>query len=376
MSSVVPTVVPKFFVGLDTHKDTIVAAVLAAEAATPEPAVTLATTGPALQRFVQRLLARGPALACYEASGGGYVVQRQLAAWGLPCVVVAPALVPVRPGHQRKHDRSDATQLALHLRAGTLTPVRVPTPADESVRDLVRCRQQTQRALLRARHQLRTFLVRRGHVYRRVAWTQVHAAWVARVLATLSPADQMIALEYRAHGEYLLARRTALDTALRAVAATPAVTLAVQRLQCFRGLDVLGALSLQAELVDWRRFTTPTQLMAFLGLVPREASSGATARRGALTKAGNAWCRHVLVQAAWSYRFPPRLSPALLARQAGQPAAIVAHAWKAQQRLHALYRRLRARRTAHIAVVAVARELVGFVWAVMQDLPTPEGAVA
>jgi transposase len=372
----VPAAPPKFFVGLDTHKDTIVAAVLGADAATPEPAITLPTTGPALARFVQRLLARGPAVACYEASGGGYVLQRQLTAWGLPCVVVAPGLVPVRPGHQRKHDRADAAQLALQYRAGALTPVRVPTPADERVRDLVRCRQQLQRALLRARHQLRTFLVRRGFVYRRVAWTQAHGDWLSQVLRTLPPQDYLVASEYRAHAEYLQARRTELDRLLAAVAATPALAPAVQRLQCFRGLDVLAALGLHVELVDWQRFTTPTQLMAFWGLVPREASSGATARRGGLTKAGSAWCRHLLVQAAWSYRHPPRVRPALLARQAGQPAAVVAHAWKAQQRLHALYRRLRQRRGAQIAVVAVARELVGFLWAVMQDVPAPAHGVA
>jgi hypothetical protein len=181
---------------------------------------------------------------------------------------------------------------------------------------------------------------------------------------------------YEASLEYKLSRRDELDRQIAALALTPAVADAVQRLQCFRGLQVHGAMVLATELVDWRRFENPRQLMAYLGLVPREHSSGDRERRGSLTKAGNSHCRHVLVQAAWAYRFQPKVGVALKARQRAQSPTVIAHAWKAQHRLHTLYQRLAFRTKPQIAVVAVARELVGFLWAVMQDAPAPVATAA
>lgn len=175
--------------------------------------------------------------------------------------------------------------------------------------------------------------------------------------------------------EYKLSRRDELDRQIVELALTPPVAAAVQRLQCFRGLQLHGAMVLATELVDWRRFDNPRQLMAYLGLVLRERSSGDRERRGSLTKAGNSHCRHVLVQAAWAYRFQPKIGVALKARQRGQSPVVIAHAWKAQHRLHTFYRRLAMRTRPQIAVVAVARELVGFLWAVMQE-ETPIVAAA
>ena len=181
--------------------------------------------------------------------------------------------------------------------------------------------------------------------------------------------------EYVALLEYKLSRRDALDHHIAALALTSAYAPAVATLQCFRRLQVHSAMVLATELVDWRRFASPRQLMAYLGFVPREHSSGPRERRGSITKAGNTHCRHVLVQAAWAYRLRPKIGPALAMRQRGQSAAVTLHAWKAQQRLYTMYHRLALRRGPQIAVVAVARELIGYLWAVMRDLDAaPETA--
>ena len=190
------------------------------------------------------------------------------------------------------------------------------------------------------------------------------------VTSPLAPEDQIVFGEYFALLEYKLSRRDALDQHIATLALTPAYAPAVATLQCFRGLQVHGAMVLATELVDWRRFASPRQLMAYRGFVPREHSSGPRERHGSISKAGNTHCRHVLVQAGWA-RLRPKIGPALTVRQRGQSAAVTLHAWKAQQRLCTRYQRLPLRRGPPIAVVAVARELIGYLWAVMRDLETP-----
>jgi transposase len=364
-------------VGLDVHKESITVAVLPADAPTPTRVDRLPNDLPKLQRYLARVVPEGTLRICYEASGAGFVLHRVLRSWGYHCDVIAPSLIPTKPGVQRKHDRYDATQLARLYRAGELTVVRVPTEGEERIRDLVRCRETLQRELLKSRHYLLKFLARRGLVFRAGKhWTQAHLAWL-RALAgpasLLEAEDVEVLTEYLALFDYKLGRRQALDQRVAALAETPSLRTAVQWLQCFRGFQVHGAMVLQTELGDWRRFDSPRPLMAYLGLVPREDSTGPRERKGSITKAGNAHCRHVLIQAAWSYRHPPKVSAALKARQRSQPATVLTHAWKAQHRLHRLYHHLAYRKEARIAVVAVARELVGFLWAVMRQL---EPAVA
>lgn len=361
------------YLGLDVHKDSVMIAVLPAEAAAPTQVDRLPHDWRKLRAYLARLAQPGELRCCYEASGAGYVLQRQLTQWGYHCEVVAPSLIPQRPGHQRKHDRYDARQLARLYRAGELTVVRIPTEAEERVRDLVRCRATFQRDLLRTRQRVLKLLRRRGLVYVRGKshWTQAHRRWLAALLAQpagagLGPEDALVLGEHLALLGYLEQRRAELDRQIAALALTPALQATVGRLGSFRGLNTHAAVVLATELGDWQRFTTAGRLMAYVGLVPREDSSGSRERRGSITKAGNAYCRHVLVQAAWAYRHPPAVGAALRARQRGQPAAVVAHSWQAQQRLHRLYRRIAARRGAAVAVVAVARELIGFLWAVEQ----------
>ncbi|MEA3245620.1 MAG: IS110 family transposase [Gemmatimonadota bacterium] len=362
------------YLGLDVHKESITVAVLPEAASTPTRVERLSSDLAKLRRFCERLVAGGDRIrACYEASGAGYVVHRALTSWGHHCDVIAPSLIPTRPGVQRKHDKHDAVQLARLYRAGELTAVRIPTEAEERVRDVVRCRETFQREILKSRHYVLKFLARRGFVYRDgTNWTQGHYEWLRQLAAATSPLaaeDRRVFGEYLALLEYKLARRDALDGEIAALALTPLLAGTVQRLQCFRGIERHAAMVLATEIGDWRRFEHPRKLMAYLGLVPTEHSSGDRERRGALTKAGNTHCRHVLVQAAWAYRYQPKVGIALTRRQHGQDPRVIAHAWKAQHRLHTMYQRLAFRTRPQIAVVAVARELVGFLWAVMQDAP-------
>jgi len=368
------------YVGLDVHKETIVIAVLPQHADKCTRVDRVANTPKALRRYFQRLAEEGEIRACYEASGAGYVLQRAMREWGYSCEVIAPSLIPQQPGHRRKHDRYDAKQLARYYRSGELTPVRIPTEAEERVRDLVRCRTTFQRQLLRARHFVLKFLTRRGLRYEagKCHWTRTHHRWLEQLARTgvLVAEDALVFAEYLALMHYAQQRRDALDHEVEKLALAPALAAGVGRLTCFRGLNTAAAVTLMTEIVDWRRFSKPTQLMAYLGLVPCENSSADTERRFAITKAGNSHCRHVLIQAAWAYRHAPRVGAALRRRQHGQPPEVISHAWKAQHRLHKLYQHLAFRKGAQVAVTAVARELVGFVWAVMQDCPVAEHLIA
>lgn len=370
------------YLGMDVHKESITIAVLPATAKTATRIERLPNDLAKLKRVVDRLARDGELRICYEASGAGYVLHRALTEWGYSCDVIAPSLIPKRPGVQRKHDKRDASDLARLYRAEELTPVRIPSEAEERVRDVVRCRETFQREILKSRHYILKFLARRGFVYRDgTNWCTPHLRWLQQLTteqSPLAPADRLVFREYHALLEYKLQRRDELDREIGRLADLPTLAPMVQRLQCFRGIALQGAMVLATEIVDWRRFARPTQLAAYLGLVSREDSSGDRERKGSITKAGNSHCRHVLVQAAWSYHYRPAVSADLKRRQAGQPPAVIAHAWKAQQRLHQRYNHLAYRKRPQIAVVAVARELVGFLWAAMQECSSTsiaEGAI-
>jgi transposase len=292
--------------------------------------------------------------------------------------VIAPSLIPKRPGVQRKHDKRDATDLARLYRAGELVAVRIPSEGDERVRDVVRCRETFQREILKSRHYILKFLARRGFVFRAgTNWCKPHLEWLRHLTtegSPLAPHDRWVFREYHALLMYKLQRRDELDRQIEQLALLPTLAPMVGRLQCFRGISLHSAMVLATEIVDWRRFERPAQLACYLGLVSREDSSGDRTRLGSITKAGNTHCRHVLIQAGWSYRHRPQTSVDVKRRQQGQPPAVITHAWKAQQRLHRRFVHLSDRKRPQIVVVAVARELVGFLWAVMHDLETPHAA--
>lgn len=351
-------------IAFDQHAATTVAAVLVSGQRTPA-VHSLSSDIPTIVRFVQRL--RTSVRCCYEAGPCGFELQRALTTHGIPCDVIAPALIPRRPGNRVKTDRRDAAQLAVLYRADALTRIHIPTEQEEAARDLLRCREDIRTDLLRARHRLSKFLLRHGRRFTatKTAWTQRHAAWLQAQRWSQPALEQTHRADVRAVDE-AGGRLRAVETELRDLLTLEPLRARVERLRCFRGIDDLTALTIAAELGDPRRFPSAPSLMAFTGLVPSEHSSGTKQARGAITKTGNAHLRRVLVESAWHYRHHPFLGQPLRLRQRGAPAAVIQHAWHAQHRLHRRFRRLAARGKPkpHI-VTAIARELSGFVWAAL-----------
>jgi transposase len=351
------------------HQDSITAAWLSPGASTPEVR-TIPHEPKPFRRLVKEVLARGPARACYEAGPLGYAPQRQLLAWGLPCEVIAPSLIPRRPGQRIKTDKRDAKKLVGLYRAGELTAIRIPTPEEEDVRELVRCREACGADAVRAQQRLRQFLLRRGlRSPAGQAGSQGWWAWV-QALRLPDPAAQRTLDEYCLAATSLRARWKALDPEVAVLASREPWVAPVARLRCLRGIDTLTAVTVLLEVFDFRRFSTPRPFMSFVGLVPRETSSGGKEWRGSITKTGNAPLRRVLIEAAWHYQHRPRPNKAVQARRAGQPPGVVALAEQAEQRLYRRFSRLVARgKRPVIAATAVARELCGFLWAVMVQVP-------
>lgn len=356
---------PVTYVGLDVSKASISVALLRPGQARIDEE-RIANTPEAVRKLVGRWAAPDQVHACYEAGPTGYGLQRQLTALGVECAVIAPALVPRRPGERIKTDRRDAAKLAGLFRAGELTTVRVPTPEEEAVRDLLRARTDLREDILRARHRLSKFLLRQGRIWSEgKAWTQRHRAWI-RQQAFEQPAAERTLAHYLADLDTRLAELATLDAELAALAGSDPFRARVARLTCLRGLSWLSALTIIVEVGDFARFGRAADFMSFVGLVPSEHSSGASRRQGPITKTGNAHVRRVLVEAAWHARLRPNLGPALQRRTAAQPVEVVAIAARAQQRLHDRYWRLVHRqKRSTVAVVAVARELAGFCWSLM-----------
>jgi transposase len=369
------------YIGLDVHKEGIVVAIAEGGiGGEVREYGRIANTAAGLDRLMRKLGGAGVRLRFgYEAGPCGYGIQRHLSAHGHDCVVVAPSLIPKRAGDRIKTDRRDAAGLARLHRAGELTTVWVPDVGHEAMRDLVRARLDAVHALRRARQQLSGFLLRQGCHYGRPAWTKLHrphgtSPWAeGSRLAGLrfEQAVHHIVLEdYIAAVAAAEARRDRLTAQIKAM--LPDWTLApiVAALQTLRGMALVNAATLIAELGDLTRFSNPRQLMAYLGLVPSEHSSGASVRRGGLTKAGNSAARRLLIEAAWCYRFPARVSRELLLRQEAQPQAIRAIAWKGQVRLCARYRKLaRSAKPANVVTAAIARERAGLIWAIARRVP-------
>jgi transposase len=363
------------YVGLDVHKETIVVAAAGGGLrGDVREYGRIANTSAALDRLLRNLGGDGVTLRfCYEAGPCGYGIQRRLSARGHECVVVAPSLIPKRAGDRVKTDRRDAASLAKLHRAGELTAVWVPDVGHEAMRDLVRARLDAVHSLRRARQQLSGFLLRQGCHYGRPAWTKLHRRWLAGL--RFEQAVHHIVLEdYIATVEAAETRRDRLTAQIEAMLADWTLAPVVAALQTLRGMALVNAATLIAELGDLSRFANPRQLMAYLGLVPCEHSSGASVKRGGITKAGNAAARRLLIEAAWSYRFPARLSRELLLRQESQPKPIRDIAWKGQLRLCARYRRLaRTGKPANVVTTAIARELSGFIWAIARQVTVTTG---
>jgi transposase len=318
-----------------------------------------------------RKLARagGEVRCCYEAGVCGFALKRQLeAAAPLVCEVIAPSLIPAKPGDKVKTDRRDAKKLLHLFEAGLLTEVCPPNEQEEAVRDLCRCRDDLRQDLLRARHRLSKFLLRRAFVYKDGRnWTQKHHEWL-RGVRLADGNEQVVLNDYLLAVEQLRERMKSIVAEIERVAQEPQYCEVVGALRCFRGIDTITAMTVVAELHRFGRFPSPRDLMSYLGLTPREHSSGDKQQRGGITKAGNSHVRRVLVEAAHHYRHRPGVGVNLRKRRQGQPSEIIKIADKAQHRLNRRYRLLTARgKHKNKVTIAIARELAGFVWAALQQ---------
>jgi transposase len=360
------------YVGLDVHKDSIAVAYVAKDH--HAEVVSLGTIGTRqcdIDALIRRLQSQNPHLVfVYEAGPCGYWLYRYLTQKGYVCWVVAPSLIPKKAGDRVKTNRRDAIKLARLMRSGDLPPVYVPAVEDEAIRDLCRAREDVIRDLKAAKFRLRAFLLRQDIRYTgRATWGPAHLRWLSEVVCP-TPAQQIVFQEYvRAVTEHV-ERLQRLEQELQEQVPTWRLAPVVEALQGLRGVQFTVAVTMVAELGDLTRFDTPRQLMSYLGLTPSEFSSGDHRRQGGITKTGNAHARRALIEGAWAYRYPAKVSRHLQLRLEKLPKPIQAISWKAQVRLCNRYRRRLARgKHANQVVVAIARELVGFLWAIAQQVP-------
>ena len=358
------------WVGLDVHAAKTLACVVDAESGemtmrrlpgVPEDVVAFCVALP------------GPARVAYEAGPTGFGLARSLEGAGTGCVVAAPGKIE-RPAQDRiKTDVRDAERLVRLLMIDGLHPVRVPSTEEEALRDLVRAREDLRGDLMRARHRLGKLLLRHDVRYDGEGdnWTRRHRGWLSK-LELPAPGAQATLLDYLGAIDALIIRRDTVEATIGQLVPSSPWADDIGRLRCLRGIDTLSAVGLCAEIGDFHRFDRPAQLMSYLGLVPSEASTGEKRRQGQITRSGSQHARRLLVEAAWHYRRPPRLGSGIERRQQGQPAPVIAIAWKAQQRLHRLWRQFDTRsKRRTIAAVAVARHLAGFCWAIVTTHTDP-----
>lgn len=358
------------FVGIDAHAKNLSIAVVRAGSSQVGEEWQVINDERSLKKLVKRLLenAPGPVHAVYEAGPCGYALQRALERLGIVCQVAAPSLIPVKPGERIKTDRRDARKLATLFKGELLSMVHLPSEEDEALRDLLRARDDAKKDLMAARHRISKMLLRHGLQFSgtKNSWTTQHRFWLKKV--KFEQRYWQLTFEgYLLAMEQIEERLKTLDAYVVEAAKEEPRAKQVEWLRCLRGIDTIAAMTILAELHDFRRFTNPAELMAYLGLTPSEYSSGTHLKRGGITKAGNKYARKGLIEAAWHYRHRPSVSATLRKRRKGQPQAVIAIADRAQTRLcHRFYRLSQVqKKPANVVAVAIARELVGFIWAIL-----------
>jgi transposase len=353
------------YIGLDVHKDSIAVAIAPGDSSEIRFYGVIGGTLDALDKLIKKLSQPGIELRfVYEAGPCGFVIARHLRSKGIHCIVVSPSLIPKKASDRVKTNRRDADQLARLFRAGELTAIHIPDQEDEAIRDLVRARYAAMCDQKQARNRLKGFLLRHGFRYTgKSSWTDAHKRYLSGLLMS-QPAQQIVFQELIHAIDDASARLERLTQAMENALPDWKWEPVVRALMCLRGVQVLTAMTLVAEAGDMSRFDDPKSLMHFFGLTPSEHSSGDKRVQGPITKCGNSHCRRVVTEAAWHYRLKPLVSEAMQKRQEGQIKPVRMIAWKAQTRLNKRFKRLAARKKSVVAVTAIARELVGFIWAI------------
>lgn len=354
------------YVGLDVHKATISVAIVRQLRSQPQYIGEIANTPAEIKKLVKRLSPNGEVMNfCYEAGACGYEVYHQLKKLGQECDVVAPSLIPRKAGERIKTDRRDAMMLAKLHSSADLTAVWVPDKEQEAMRDLSRAREDMVQMQTKARQRLGAFLLRHGKVYEgKSRWTQAHWRWMETITFE-TPMQHIVLQEYIEAVKDLERRVLGLEGQIRLAMTGWNLEPVVKALMALRGVSMITAVATVAELGDLTRFDTPKELMAYLGLVPGEHSSGGSKRQGGITKTGNGHVRRLLVESAWNYRFPARKAPNIQRRAEQTSEQVQAIAWEGQKRLCARYQTLlRAGKIKQQVTTAVARELAGFIWAI------------
>jgi len=363
------------YVGLDVHKETIVIAI--ADEGRQEAVRNYGTiphTLDAVNKFIRKQISQRAELRCvYEAGPTGYGLYHYLTNNGIDCIVTAPSMIPKQSGVKIKNDRRDARNLARLHRAGELKAIYVPEPEDEAMRDLIRGRDDARKAARKAKQRLLSYLLRHGMSYSgRSNWSRAHYNWLSDIKMD-HPAQQITLQEYIHAVEESNERVSRLTREITSLVKTWRLEPVVSAIQALRGVSLLTAATVIAEIGPLGRFSKPTELMSYLGLVPSEHSSGPSIKRGGITKAGNGYARRALVEAAWTYRFPARVSRHLRKRSEHLPGSVRKIAWKAQLRLCERFRRLRAKgKPTQVVNTAIARELIAFIWAISNEVPLPD----
>jgi len=357
-------------IGLDVHSEFITVGIADEGREPAESYGEIPHTQAAVSKLAKKLDRDGYDLCfVYEAGCFGFGLYRQLTGLGHSCVVAAPSLIPRKPGDRVKTDRRDALKLARLLRSGDITPCHVPDETDEAMRDLERAREDAVRASRVSRQLLSAFLLRYGKRYKgKTAWTKAHIRWILSITMP-HPAQQIVLEEYRLRMKHDAERVDAMTTEIERLAIRWRWAPVVKALQALRGVKLVTAVTVIAEMGDLRRFAHPRQLMAAIGLVPSENSSGGKRHQGEITKTGNGHARKILVESAWNYRYPARISRPIELRQRNVGLEVTAIAWNAQKRLCARYQHMIMRgKNKKLVTTAVARELCGFIWDIGQQV--------
>lgn len=359
------------YVGIDYHKNTLTIAVRIEGEKEIHDAIRIRNEDKIIQKYLKKISKDFDIRACYEASSSGYNFYRKMTSWGYHCDVIAPSSLPKKRGDRRKNDYRDAINLAQNYANGTLSIVHVPTEEDEAIRSLVRCRMVFKEDEKRVKQQINSLLLSQGLHWPRSKWTLRHRKW----LLELKMSDehlQKVLDEYLSHLDYLEIRLKHLDQQIEQIAASDLYAPAVKKLRAFKGIGTLSAMLLLAELTDFRRFPDPRALMAFLGLIPSENSSGDSVKGGPITKTGNRRCRTQLIESVQHYVKKPKIGSQMQRDLAELDSRSAAIAIKCLERLHKRYWSLTMKgKLRPVAITAIAREFVGFIWAMMQ----PQAAV-